>query len=81
MELKEVLMSYVPYNEQEERDLMLLIAALYEEGVFTRENEFMHFTASGWVVNKDKSKVLMAYHKVYDSYAWLGGHADGEEDL
>ena len=26
-------------------------------------------------------KVLMAYHKIYDSWAWTGGHADGEEDL
>ena len=23
----------------------------------------------------------MAYHNIYDSWAWLGGHADGEEDL
>ena len=25
--------------------------------------------------------VLMAYHKLYDSWAWLGGHADGDYDL
>ena len=23
----------------------------------------------------------MAYHKLYDSWAWLGGHADGDRDL
>ena len=23
----------------------------------------------------------MAYHNLYDSWSWLGGHADGEEDL
>ena len=23
----------------------------------------------------------MAYHNIYDSWSWLGGHADGEEDL
>ena len=23
----------------------------------------------------------MAYHNLYDSWAWLGGHADGEKDL
>lgn len=74
-------MEYVPVNEQENRDLCLLIEALGFPKVFTRENEFMHFTASGWVVNKEHTKVLMAYHKIYDSYAWLGGHADGEEDL
>jgi ADP-ribose pyrophosphatase YjhB (NUDIX family) len=25
--------------------------------------------------------VLMAYHNLYDSWAWLGGHADGQRDL
>ena len=23
----------------------------------------------------------MAYHNIYDSWSWLGGHADGETDL
>ena len=23
----------------------------------------------------------MAYHRIYDSWAWLGGHADGDHDL
>ena len=23
----------------------------------------------------------MAYHNIYDSWSWLGGHADGERDL
>lgn len=38
-------------------------------------------TASAWVVNPDGGKILLAYHNIYDSWAWLGGHADGEEDL
>ena len=37
-------------------------------------------TASAWVVNPDKTKVLMAYHRIYDSWAWLGGHCDGNKD-
>ena len=40
-----------------------------------------HITASAWVVNKDRSKVLMVYHNIYNSWSWLGGHADGETDL
>ena len=23
----------------------------------------------------------MIYHNIYDSWAWVGGHADGDEDL
>ena len=48
---------------------------------FSRENTVAHMTASAWVVNQDKSKILMVYHNIYNSWSWLGGHADGETDL
>ena len=38
-------------------------------------------TASAWVVNPARDKVLMVYHRIYDSWSWTGGHADGETDL
>ena len=25
--------------------------------------------------------MLMVYHNIYNSWSWLGGHADGEIDL
>ena len=82
MELLEQLERYEPYNEQELRDRALLLHALREEeNVFTRENGRMHMTASAWVTNEAHDRVLMAYHNIYDSWAWLGGHADGERDL
>ena len=68
-------------NEQEEKDLGQILSALAADNIFSRENEVMHMTASAWVVNRDFTKVLMAYHRIYDSWAWLGGHADGDEDL
>ena len=49
--------------------------------VLTRENRMCHFTASNWIVNKERTKVLMIYHNIYQSWAWTGGHADGENDL
>ena len=74
--------AYVPFNEQEERDRELILHALEtEEDVFTRDNALCHMTASAWIVNADRTKALMAYHNIYDSWSWLGGHADGEEDL
>lgn len=82
MELIEQLGRYTPYNEQEAHDRALLLRALREEeNVFTRENERMHMTASAWVTNEAHDRVLMAYHNIYASWAWLGGHADGECDL
>ena len=31
--------------------------------------------------DKEKTKVLMIYHNIYKSWAWTGGHADGESNL
>ena len=74
--------NYRPYNEQEERDKGLILDCLRAfEDVFTRENALAHMTASAWVVNESFDRVLMAYHNLYDSWSWLGGHADGDEDL
>lgn len=81
MTLREQLLAYRPYNEQEaaDRDVMLsymqILPAPFER------NPVAHFTASAWIVNPDRTKILMAYHNIFDSWAWLGGHADGEEDL
>ena len=51
------------------------------DDILTRKNDIGHFTASCWIVNKEKTKVLMVYHNIYDSWSWTGGHADGDEDL
>lgn len=82
MELLEQLEHYVPRNEQEETDRRELLRRLYSgEQLYTRENASAHLTASAWVVSPDRQKVLLAYHNLYGSWAWLGGHADGEQDL
>ena len=82
MELREKIEKYVPYNEQEEKDKNTILKYMDAfEDTLTRNNEFGHFTASAWVVNKERTKVLMIYHNIYKSWAWTGGHADGESDL
>ena len=82
MEILESIERYIPFNDQEERDRVLILRALREEkNIFFRENEAMHMTASAWVTNETQDRVLMAYHNLYDSWSWLGGHADGECDL
>ena len=81
-ELTEHIKNYIPFNEQEERDKILILQWLKEnENAFSRKNTVAHMTASAWVVNKDRTKVLMVYHNIYNSWSWLGGHADGEKDL
>lgn len=80
--LKQQLEAYIPFNEQEQCDRALLLEWIESgQNILTRENAVAHLTASAWVVSPDRSKVLMAYHNLYHSWAWLGGHADGESDL
>ncbi len=82
MNLKEQIEKYIPYNEQEvsDKELMLEYINTFDD-VLTRENKMCHFTASNWIINKDRTKVLMIYHNIYKSWAWTGGHADGDSDL
>lgn len=82
MNLKESIENYKPYNEQEEKDkeIMLKCINIFDD-VLTRNNELVHFTASALAINKNKTKALMIYHNIYKSWAWPGGHADGESDL
>lgn len=81
-ELKEKIENYKPYNEQEKQDKKVMLDYINNfDNILTRENEFGHFTASSWVVNNQRTKVLMIYHNIYNSWTWTGGHADGEHDL
>lgn len=82
LELMKQIKKYNPFNEQEEKDKTLIFEWIKNnDNAFSRENTVAHITASAWVVNKERSKVLMAYHNIYNSWSWLGGHADGETDL
>ena len=74
--------NYIPVNKQEEKDKEIMLAYMQKNSDYlTRENEVAHFTTSIWTVNKERTKTLMVYHNIYNSWSWIGGHADGEEDL
>lgn len=78
----EMLKKYVPYNEQEKADLEQFFKADQTwSDILTRENSFAHLTASAFIVNKDRNKVLCIYHNIYKSWGWVGGHADGDDDM
>lgn len=82
MGIREEIEKYCPSCEQEQRDKDVILDFMAKnEDAFLRTNLIAHMTASAWVVNKERDKVLMVYHNIYDSWSWTGGHADGEEDL
>jgi ADP-ribose pyrophosphatase YjhB (NUDIX family) len=74
--------NYIPCNEQEKSDKEIIIKAINEfDDILARDNEVIHITSSAFVVNKNRDKVLMVHHNIYNSWSWTGGHADGEENL
>ena len=80
---REDIRAYVPQCEQEEADKRIILEYVdqYPDTVLTRANEYAHITSSGFVVNSDATRVLMAHHNLYHVWAWTGGHADGDGDL
>jgi 8-oxo-dGTP pyrophosphatase MutT (NUDIX family) len=82
MKLFEQIKNYTPANEQEQNDKEQMLAFMQaNDNCLTRENTVAHFTTSIWTVNKERTKTLMVYHNIYNSWSWIGGHADGEENL
>jgi len=74
--------NYVPLNEQELTDQKLILDFIdTNSNALERTNLAAHVTSSAFVVNESMTKILFAYHKIYDSWAWVGGHADGNPDL
>ena len=82
MRLFDIITNYKPMNQQEEYDRNQMLQFMKNNANYLdRENQIGHFTASMWTVNKERTKTLMVYHNLYDSWSWIGGHADGMENL
>ncbi len=82
MQIEESIEQYIPCNAQEEADKQVILDFIRRTSdAFKRSNLMAHMTASSWIVNHSRDKVLMVYHKIYNSWSWTGGHADGERDL
>lgn len=82
MNIKEQLTKYKPFNQQEEidRELAIKYINIFPD-ILYRENEIAHMSASSWILNSEHTKVLLIYHKIYNSWSWTGGHTDGDSDL
>lgn len=74
---------YIPKDAREESEKREILTLMEREGdrLLLRECCYAHMTASSVIVNRDRTKMLMAFHKIYQSWAWTGGHADGDGDF
>lgn len=82
MTLYNAIEHYRTINEQEKCDKRVMLDFMTKNSDYLdRTNQIAHFTTSIWTVNKERTKTLMVYHNIYNSWSWIGGHADGEENL
>jgi len=74
---------FAPGDEREaaEQETMLEMIGTHGDALLFRSCTIAHMTASSMIVNRERTKVLMAYHNIYRSWAWTGGHNDGETDF
>lgn len=82
MDYLEQIKKYEPYNEQEiaDKEEILKYAEKYDD-LLTRNNTVAHFSATGFIFNKDRTKTLFIYHNIYKAWTWTGGHADGDSNF
>ena len=78
-----IIADYVPGDAREAAEQKEMLDLIAREGdrLLTRDCAYAHFTASSVIVSRDRKKTLMAYHRIYDSWAWTGGHNDGDRDF
>ncbi len=81
MSLYDQLVAYCPFNEQEEKDKQVFLTALEHDANCFRRSAQAHFTCSAWVVDEARTSTVMVFHNIYNSWSWIGGHADGCQDL
>lgn len=48
---------------------------------FHRDHLPGHITGSAWVLNEDRTKVLLVHHAKLNRWLQPGGHADGDENV
>ncbi len=80
---KRAIAAYRPRDTREAAEQAEMLQMIAREGdrLLVRECAYAHMTASSIIVSRDRKKTLMAFHRIYNSWAWTGGHADGEGDF
>ena len=78
--LEKLLYKYSVTYPNEDR-VKEVIKYLKEDNCFSSSNFKGHFTASAWIVNKQRDRILMTHHRKLNMLLQLGGHADGESNL
>jgi 8-oxo-dGTP pyrophosphatase MutT (NUDIX family) len=81
MKFKDIITHYIPLDAQEVSDQKLMLQLLNsQDNLLDRNTLYAHVTSSVFIINPDKTKVLLGFHNIYQSWGWFGGHNDLDED-
>lgn len=83
MDFVKEISAFAPRCTQEESDKKNILdyISCFNSNVLLRDNEIAHITSSGFIMNPGLTKVLLVHHNIMKTWAWTGGHADGDPDL
>ncbi len=68
-------------SESAEKEIILQEIHQHGETLLLRSHALAHMTATAMVLNRERNKILMVHHNIFDTWACVGGHADGMTDL
>lgn len=82
MNVKDEIIAYIPYDERQRQNKEKILKMIEEnDRILYRDSLEYHFSSSGFIMDETLEYCLMIYHNIYKSFAWTGGHNDGEDDM
>ncbi len=83
MDILQAIGRYQPYTPEEKVEKEVVLDLLEKRGkqILYRTSPLAHVTAAVMVFNPERDKLLMIKHNILGTWACVGGHADGEENL
>ncbi len=79
--LKEKLLAFTPYNDFEAAFVEQMTQFLNtSDNPYCRSNLIAHICGDAWIVNPERTKILMLQHGDDGKWVGPGGHCDGSPD-
>lgn len=79
--LQKRLQSYGTIFKDEEQFVTRFLELLESARCFHRDHLPGHITGSAWIIDEDRSHVLLVHHAKLNKWLQPGGHADGDENV
>lgn len=81
MHYLKTIQNYKANTDQEIEDQKLMLQMIDRNpDVLKRSSLSGHLTSSVFIMNAKRTKVLLGFHNIYQSWGWFGGHHDGMDD-